>query len=62
VTKEDERKFGTDLYLTNKKQLSGILAEVKKKFKVEVKISNTLYGRKDGKEVYRITALVRLKE
>ena len=62
VTKEDERKFGSDLYLTNKKQLSGILAHVKKKFKVEVKISNTLYGRKDGKEVYRITALIRLKE
>ena len=62
VTKEDVRKFGIDLYLTNKKQLSGILTEVKKKFKVEVKISNTLYGRKDGKEVYRTTALVRLKE
>src|SRR3989344_699581 len=62
VTNEDVRKFGTDLYLTNKKQLSGILTEVKKKFKVEVKISNTLYGRKDGKEVYRTTALVRLKE
>ncbi|MBI2507901.1 hypothetical protein HYV89_03010 [Candidatus Woesearchaeota archaeon] len=61
VTREDERKFGTDLYLTNKKQLSGILGEVKKKFSVNVKISSTLYGRKDGKEVYRTTALVRLK-
>lgn len=62
VTKEDERKFGSDLYLTNKKQLSGILTAVKKKFKVEVKISSTLYGRKDGKEVYRTTALIKLKE
>ena len=62
ITKEEDQKFGYDLYLTNKKSLSGIISEVKKKFNIEVKISNTLYGRKDGREVFRTTALLRLKE
>ncbi len=62
ISKEDERKFGNDFYLVNKKQMSGILSEVKKNFNVEVKLSNTLCGRKNGKEVYRTTALLRLKE
>ncbi len=62
VTREEESKHGYDLYLTNKRDLSKIISEVKKKFNVEVKISSTLYGRKDGREVYRITALLRLKE
>ena len=62
ITKEEENKFGYDLYLTNKKDISRIISQVKKVFSVDVKISNTLYGRKDGKEVYRATALLRLNE
>ncbi len=62
ITKEDETKFGYDLYLANKKDVSRILSEVKKSFSVDVKISNTLYGRKEGREVYRTTALLRLNE
>lgn len=60
ITKEEESKFGYDLYLTNKKEVSKIVSEVKKNFKADVKISSTLYGRKDGKEVYRTTVLLRL--
>ncbi len=62
ISKEEDRKFGYDLYLTDKRVLSRIISEVKKKFSIEVVISSTLYGRKDGKEVYRTTALLRLKE
>ena len=62
ISKEEGSKFGYDLYLTDKSALSRIISEVKKAFNIEVKISNTLYGRKDGKEVFRTTALLRLKE
>ena len=61
VSAETEKEFGYDLYLTNKKDISKITSIVKKKFEIEVKISRTLYGRKDGREVYRTTALLRLK-
>ena len=62
ITKEEETDFGYDLYLANKKDVSKIVSEIKKKFDVEVVLSNTLYGKKDGKEVYRTTALLRLNE
>lgn len=62
ISKEEDMKFGYDLYLTDKRILSRIISEVKKAFNIEVVMSNTLYGRKDGKEVYRTTALLRLKE
>ena len=62
ISKEEDRKFGYDLYLTDKRVLSRIISEVKKIFKIDLVISSTLYGRKDGREVYRTTALLRLKE
>lgn len=62
ISKEEDRKFGYDIYLTDKGALSKIISEMKRAFNIEVVLSNTLYGRKDGKEVYRTTALLRLKE
>lgn len=62
VTKFEESKHGYDLYITSKNYLRNILPKVKSKFKIESKISKTLFGKKDGKDVYRITLLLRLKE
>lgn len=62
ITKQEEKKFGYDLYITSKNYLQSVLPKIKKKFNTETKISTTLYGRKDGRNVYRITALIRLKE
>ena len=38
ITKEEEKEFGYDLYLTNKKDISKIISEVKKNFSIDVKI------------------------
>jgi len=62
VTKSEEKKFGYNLYITSKKYLSSLISKTKSKFDVETKISKTLYGKKEGQDVYRITALIRLKE
>jgi len=62
ITKFEEKKHGYDLYITAKEYLKNILSKVKSEFEIESKISRTLFGRKEGKEVYRITLLLRLKE
>lgn len=62
ITKQEDLKYGYDIYLTSQsytKHLAGIL---KKKFNGEFKISHTLFGRKEGKDVYRTTILIKLKE
>ena len=62
VTKEEKPKFGYNLYITSKRFLSEVLSVVKKKFNIEHKFSSTLFGRKNGRDVYRTTLLIRLKE
>ena len=62
VSKFEESKHGYDLYITSKSYLKNILPKVKSKFNIESKISKTLFGKKEGKDVYRITLLIRLKE
>jgi len=62
ISMEEEKKFGYDLHITSKNYLQSILPKIKKEFKAETKISATLFGKKDGKDIYRVTLLVRLKE
>lgn len=62
ITKFEESKHGYDLYITSRSYLKNILPKVKSKFEIESKISRTLFGKKDGKDVYRITLLIRLNK
>ncbi len=58
VTKIEHRKEGIDVYFTPKKSVNYILKNIQGK--LEVKRSYTLVTRKDGKDLYRNTVLVRL--
>lgn len=62
ISSSEENKYGYDLNITSKKYINSLLQKVKKKFQVDSKITKTLFGRKKGKDVYRITLLLRLKE
>lgn len=58
VTKIEHRKEGVDLYFTPKKAMGNIVKNIPGK--KEVKKSYTLVTKKDGKDLYRNTVLVRL--
>jgi len=62
ITKQVILKHGYDLYITSQKYAKQLASILNKKFKGEVKITHTLYGRKEGKNVYRATVLFRLKK
>jgi len=62
ITKFEESKHGYDLYVTDKSYIKNILPKVSSKFNIESKFSRTLFGKKEGKLVYRVTLLLRLKE
>ena len=58
ITKIEKRKNGVDIFFTPKK-ISGNLIKALPKTK-EVKKSYTLATKKDGRDLYRNTILVRL--
>ena len=64
ITKEVIKKFGTDLYLTNKFFLVQLGRRLKQKFSGEVTQSRTLYtrSRQTSRLVYRTTVCFRLNE
>jgi len=60
ITKEESLKFGYNIYLTSQAYAKNLASLLKKKFDVEIKITYTLFGRKEGKDVYRSTILIRI--
>ncbi|MEK6835431.1 MAG: NMD3-related protein [Nanoarchaeota archaeon] len=62
ISREIVKKFGTDLYLTNKFFLSQLSNKLRKKFNGEVKRSRSLYkiSRMTSKELTRLTICFRL--
>lgn len=65
ISKIVEMKNGIDIYLTNQKFARSTLGPMlKRRFKGELKISKSLYGRDKltQKLIYRATILFRLKE
>lgn len=65
ITKVVELKNGVDIYLDNQKFARGVLGpQLKRRFKGDLIISKSLYGkhRMTSKLVYRATVLFRLKE
>ncbi len=65
IVKVIELKNGVDIYLDNQRFARAVLAnQLKRRFKGELKISRSLYGkhRMTGRLLYRATVLFRLKE
>ena len=64
VSKEIHKKFGVDLYLSNKKTAVNIARKLKKRYKGETKISRKLHSvdRMTSKRVWRVTVLFRVNE
>ncbi len=62
LTKEVEKKEGWDLYLSDKKEAKKIARELCHKYGASLKESPQIAGRKDGKDIYRVTYAVRLPE
>ena len=62
ISREIVKKFGTDLYLTNKFFLSQLSSKLKKRFNGEVKRSRSLHktSRMTSKQVTRLTICFRL--
>jgi len=62
LTKEERRKEGIDLYLSDKREAKKIAKEICEKYGATLKESPQIAGRKDGHDVYRVTYSVRLPE
>lgn len=60
VSKVEERKEGIDYYLGSVKAARRIARVIKEKFGGRVSESPKLVGRKDGKDLYRVSIAVRL--
>ncbi len=62
ITKEEEKHQGWDIYISDKKEAKKVADEISKKYGATIKASPHIVGRKDGRDVYRMTYSVRLPE
>lgn len=62
ISKVEEDKHGYDVYLSDQKETRNLGNVLKKKFEGEVKESKKIFGRKDGRDIYRATVCFRLNE
>ncbi len=60
ISKMEEVPGGVDAYLSSISLAKGIAKELGERFGAEIKESSTLVTQKEGKDVYRVTYLVRL--
>jgi len=59
VAKTAELKGGLDFYLADNDFAKKLGKKLREKFGGETKVTASLWGRKEGKEVYRVTVLFR---
>ncbi len=62
ITKEEGKHGGWDIYISDKKEAKKVAEELCRKYGAVLKESPSIVGRKDGKDVYRMTYSVRLPE
>jgi nonsense-mediated mRNA decay protein 3 len=60
ISKEEQIHGGMDFYLSSNRAAKAIARELGKRYGTKVRSSPKLHGRVDGKDVYRVTYLVRL--
>jgi nonsense-mediated mRNA decay protein 3 len=58
----EERPEGLDFYLTDTTAAKALARWIKSRLSATLKESATLYGRKDGRDVYRVTFCVRVPD
>ena len=61
ISKVVENEYGYDVYLSEQKEARNLGNILKKKFKGEIKESKKIFGRKDGRDIYRGTVAFRLE-
>ena len=62
LTRREKRKEGWNLYLSDKKDAKKIAREIVQRYGASLKDSPQIAGRKDGRDVYRVTYSVRLPD
>jgi nonsense-mediated mRNA decay protein 3 len=62
ITKEEEKHGGWDIYISDKKEAKKVAEELCRRYGATLKESPHIVGRKDGKDVYRMTYSVRLPD
>jgi len=64
VSKTVELKTGIDFYVSDQRFARALSKQLKKRFNGEVKLTRKLHtvSKKNGKRLYRVTVLFRLKE
>lgn len=59
ISKEEEAEKGVDIYLSDSNFTKALGRKLQEQFGGEHKSSASLFGQKDGKEIYRLTVLFR---
>ncbi len=59
VSKVEEVKTGLDYYLADVNQAKALGRLLQERFGGDFKMTSSIFGRKDGKEIYRVTILFR---
>ncbi len=59
VSKVEDVKNGVDYYLADVNQAKALGRLLQTRFGGDFKMTSSIYGRKDGKEIYRVTILFR---
>lgn len=59
ITKIKKIKNGIDIYLADKKIAQSVGKQLQERFGGEYRVSMSIFGKKDGKTLYRITILFR---
>ena len=62
VTKEEGKHGGWDIYISDKREARKVAEDIVRKYGANLKESPHIVGRKDGRDVYRMTYSVRLPD
>ena len=62
ITREEGKHEGWDIYISDKKEAKKVADEISRRYGATIKASPHIVGRKDGRDVYRMTYSVRLPE
>ena len=62
ITREEEKREGWNFYMSDKKESKKIAKDICNKYGGSLKESPQIAGRKDGRDVYRVTYSVRLPD
>lgn len=62
ISKIEEEKYGYDIYLNDQKEARNLGNILKREFGGELKISKKIFGKRDGRDIYRATVALLMEE